>query len=279
MIRHSTISAIACTVALIGCVPALAQTAAPAATPAPASSPTPAAVRPSTPFSAFSGKGTLAVEAMVSDSPLKLGVEIAVMYGTHKLRVDLLHLDMSGNSPSTGAMMTQLLPQGTITLVYDQKTGTATLWSEQKHLYYQTKVGNVRHASKPTPHPTEPQVSPLDQILHATKTITEYDLFNQSISLVGHQAVNGHMSTLFRYTQQSQKHADKLQDVSGEVALADDLSGIPIRFWATAKGKYDGSVKLDLLSASLAQPAASVFAIPRGYKKVKEIMELLGHTP
>ncbi|MDP9018681.1 MAG: hypothetical protein M3N19_10215 [Candidatus Eremiobacteraeota bacterium] len=278
MTVRSTIAALACAAALSGSASALAQTAAPTAAPAPA--PVPVTASPSAPFKAFSGRGTMAMEAMVSDAPVKLGMEVAVMYGGHKVRIDLVHLDMSGNSPSTGSMMAQLLPQGTMTLVFDQTSGMATIWSEQKHAYYQTKVRNLRRSSKPSPQKsTEPQSSVIDQILGATKSMTEYDVFSQSVALVGHQVVNGHMSSLFHYTMQTQKRADKLQDASGDIALADDLSGIPIRLWTTVKGKYDGSLKLDLTSASLSAPMASVFTVPHGYKKVAGIMDLLGHTP
>jgi len=195
VIRYSITAAVAFALSFLAIVPALAQTATPSATP--------------TPFQGFSARGTLAVETQVSGSPIKLGAEVAVMSSMQRVRIDVLRLDMSGNDASAGATTSQFLPQGTIALVYDQSSRTMTFWSEQRRVYYQTNMGiapkpKASPASKPTtaaqpkptttaaPKPTATPSSPIDQLLRATKSITEFDVLNQSLTLVGHQPLNGH---------------------------------------------------------------------------------------
>ena len=269
MKRYLTAVAVACTAAALISFPAFAQT------PEPAPAPT------ATPFQGFSGKGTLAAEAVFQGNTIKFGAEVALMNNRHRVRIDLLKLDFSGTDSNTSAMAAQFLPKGTITLVYDQSTSTTTIWSEQKHVYYQSKMKAMpKPKATPAPKATAAPGNAIDQLLHATKSATEYDSFNESIALVGHQAVNGHTSSLFHFTLQSQKHgAPKPNDVSGDLALADDLSGIPMRFWVNSKGEYEGSLKLDLLDASTTPPPASVFAVPKGYKRVANLLDVFGNMP
>jgi hypothetical protein len=267
VIRVPLATAAVCIAALLVIVPGHAQTP-------PASSPAAA------PLQGFSAQGTLAVQAMVEGSAFNFAADVAVMNSKRRVRIDVLHLTMSGSDPNQNAVMAQFVPQGTVTLVYDQGSGTTTLWSEQKRVYYQTKMRAApTPRATPTPKPTATASSPIDQLLRATKSITEYDVLTQTLTLVGHQPINGHTSSLFHFALQSQKHGGKLQDVSGDLALADDLSGIPIRFWVTAKGDHEGSLKLDLVSASATLPDASVFVVPAGYKKVGDILQVFGSAP
>ncbi len=261
MIRYSIGTALALAIALCAGSPAPAQTATPAPSP--------------TPFQGFTATGTLAVQAQVSGAPVNVDARVAVMTKAHRIRMDVLHLEMSAGDPSASAM-SALLPRGTITMVYDQPSTTMTIWSEQKRVYYQMKLHSTS-IRKPAPNHTSS--SQIDQFLGATKTLTEYDVLSQTLTLVGHLPVNGHTASMMHFTIQSQKHGGKLQDLSGDLAFADDLSGIPVRFWITAKGAFNGSTKLDLLSASTTPPNNSVFAVPAGYKKVDKILEVLSNMP
>lgn len=258
----------------------LAPISTPAEAPTSAKSPTPAPT--SAPFQGFSARGTLVAAALVNGSTVKLGAEVAVASSRQRTRVDLIHLELSGNDASANAQFAQFLPHGTMTLVYDQRSQTTMIWSEQKHLYFQTKMSTAPKP-KPTPAPkatvepksTTPPPSPLDQLLRASKAISEYEVLNQTLTLVGHQSINDHTSAVLHFTLQSQKHGGKLQEVSGDLALADDLFGIPVRLWVTAKGEHEGSVKLDLVSASAASPDAGVFVVPAGYKRVTDFTQLI----
>lgn len=255
MIRSAVTFAVLMAGALVA-RPAAAQTATPAPVP--------------TPLAGFSARGTLAAEAIVSGNPATLSAEVAVMSAKGRVRLDLLHLDSEKGS-FVSVMIGSLNQNGGVTLVYDYASKKMTVWSVANRSYFQSKWQSL------APHrvAAQPAASPLDQILGFTKSGTEYDSLNQTIALVGHQPVNGHVSSVFHYTMQSQKHGGKMQDLTGDFALADDLSGVPVRFWATMKGAQEGSVKLDLVSAQLTPPPASAFAVPPGYKRVSSIMQVM----
>ncbi|MEO6912552.1 MAG: hypothetical protein ABI182_00850 [Candidatus Baltobacteraceae bacterium] len=266
MIRFSIGAAVAFVLALFVNGHALAQTPAP--TPSP------------TPLQGFSAIGTLTLQAEVPGAPMNFAAEIAVMSKARRIRLDVLHAKVVGSAPAGSTTMAQVLPRGTITLVFDQRSQTFTIWSEQKRVYYQMKM-HTFPGRKAVPNPKAaptPSASPIDQLLRATKTITEYDVFNESLALVGHQHVNGHAASLFHFTFQSQKHGDKPADISGDLALADDLSGIPVRLWIAVKAPVAADLKLDLLSATTTPPTDSAFAVPVGYKKVDHILKVLANT-
>ena len=248
--------------ALFFCVPALAQNA----TPLPAPSPMPLA--------GFSAHGTLAVDANMMNSPISVNAECAVWARSRLVRFDVLKFAASSATQAANPMVNQFLPTGTISIVYDQNTRVTTMWSDIKREYYQSKAAAPSPKPKAAATPKPSEESPMDQFLRATRAITTYDTFSTSLALVGHQPINGHTSSLFHMTIQAQKHGEKLRDVSGDMAFADDLSGIPVRLWITSKGEYDGTVKLDLTSASTDAPDPSVFRVPSGFKKVATMMEL-----
>lgn len=249
----------------------LAVFSAPVQAQTPAASPTP---KP-TPFSGFSAHGTIAAHAQIGGSPIAFGTEIAVASSERRVRIDLLRVSFSGDSPSMNAMIARSLPTSPVALVYDQAARTATVWSEATRTYYRTIVHmpSGKHPSSPKETVTD---SPIDQFLRATKSLTEFDTLNQAVTLVGHQPVNGHLSTVLHVTLESQKHGGKLQHIGADLALADDLSGFPIRLWMTGKGEFEGDLKIDLATASFARPDPSVFKVPSGYKRVDSFMLLFG---
>lgn len=264
MIRNCFIAAGAFTMALLFGIPGLAQTG----------SPSPAA----TPLAGFSahGKLSMAVNLPNTPSPLGASAEIAVMVKARRVRLDILKFESTTADKNSSEMVSHFLPTGAISAVYNQDTRTFAIWSQQKRKYYQS-TSAPQPKAKPTTGPSTE--SPVEQIMKALRSVTEYDSFNETLSLAGHQTVNGHTASVYHMTLQSQKHGGKPADVTTDMAFADDLSGIPVRMWITSKGEYDGSVKLDLLSASADVPDPSVFKVPAGYKKVTSIMELFAATP
>lgn len=246
--------------------PAVAQTATPSPSP--------------TPLAGFSAHGTLAVSVNLAGAPAPIGLnaEVAVMAKARRVRLDVLKFASTAIEKGSSDMVSHFLPAGAISIVYDQNAHLMTIWSEQKHEYFQSK--NVaKQKKKPTPKTATSQMSPMDHIMKALRSVTEYDSFTETLTLVGHQPVNGHTSSVFHLTIQSQKHGGKLHDISSDMAFADDLSGIPVRLWLTSKGEYDGTLKLDLLSASTDLPDPSVFNVPAGYKKVASITEVFAKAP
>lgn len=209
-----------------------------------------------------------------------LTAEIAVMTKSRRVRFDVLKFASTGTDKGTNDVVSHFLPTGAISIVFDQQTRVFTMWSEQKREYYQSKTASTpkpKPAPKATPAPSIE--SPVDQVLKAMRAVTEYDSFTETLSLVGHQPVNGHTASVYHLTMQGQKHGGKPYDFTSDMAFADDLSGIPVRMWFVSKGAYDGSMKLDLLSASTAVPDPNVFTVPGGYKKVTSLMELFSTAP
>lgn len=265
MIRLSIATVVFAAALFLG-IPALAQTSAPSPSP--------------TPLAGFSARGTLSVAVNLPGAPTPVGMsaEIAVMAKARRVRVDVLKFASTSADKGSSDMVSHFLPTGAISVVFNQDTRTLTLWSEQKREYYQSKTTPAAK-TKPTATPAPSTQSPVDQILKVMRSVTEYDSYTETLTLVGHQPVNGHTSSVFHLTIQSQKHGGKLQNISSDMAFADDLSGIPVRMWLTSTGQYDGNVKLDLLSAAADVPDPSVFAIPAGYKKVASLMELFAKGP
>lgn len=228
----------------------------------------------------FSGTGTLSGQATVADKTAGFGADLAVWRRANLLRIDLRKLTTSSQDPTSNALLSQLLPTGGVTLVFDQRSGMMTLWSSATHTYYRTKMTYTMPKTKPTPKPkasAKPKTpgSALDMIMKAAQNMTQYDVYSQSFELTGHQPVNGHMASVFHFISRTQKHADKLQQLDGNLALADDLSGIPLQFVATATGKMNGNLHADLLTITTAAPDAQLFALPKGYKPVKSPLEVL----
>ncbi|PZR58278.1 MAG: hypothetical protein DLM50_03975 [Candidatus Meridianibacter frigidus] len=235
---------------------------------------------PPTPIQGFSGRATFTAQAQVTGAQVRFSAELAVMASRRRVRLDVIHLEFFGGDSTAGALIAQFLPRGAVTFVYDQRARVATFWSDQKRVYYQTKTRALPMAtSTPSPQPIAAPSSPLDQFLRGAKSMTEYDVFNQSLTLVGHEPVNGHTASVFHLMMHGQKHGGAAQDLIGDVALADDLSGIPVRLWFTGTGEHAGMVKLDLTSASLGTPDESVFAVPRGYRKVDDVLQVLAPSP
>lgn len=244
-----------------------------------APTPTPTPARPT--LTAFSSTGRLVAKATVSEKTVNIQADVATWRRGGLLRVDLQKLAVSAADPASNAMLSQMIPAGGITAVFDQRTQMLTLWSTQTRTYYRTKVNFTAPKPKATPKPKaspSPKASPasvLSRILDATNSMTQYDVYSETVELTGHQPVNGHMASVFHFSSKSQKHGGKLQQASGDLALADDLSGIPVRFALEATGNVAGNVNIDLLSISTSTPDANLFVLPAGYKQVKNFLDVL----
>ena len=259
-------------IALALCVvaaPGLAQSPAPSPSPAP----TPVPLR------GFSASGTLGAQSAVAGSPASLQANVNVMNNGSRVRIDLLKFVLTGGDPTMNAMITKAIPQGGLSLVFDQKTHVATIWSTAKKVYYQSQRIDITRSAA-TPKPKATPASDVDSFLKFMKGMTELDSFTGTINLAGHKTVNGQMASVFDYDVKMQKHGGKPAHVTMELALADGLSGIPIHFTVNAEGNTAGgsamNLAIDLQSISLEAPAPSNFDVPAGFKKVKQIMELIG---
>lgn len=247
--------------------------------PSPSSSPSP---RPSaTPITAFSGTGRLTAQAVATGKTIGAQADVAVWARPGFVRFDLQKLSLSSADPSSSALLTQLLPTGGVTAVFNQKTQMVTIWSSQTQSYYSTKLAfpHPKPAASPKPKAkaTPAPGSPVTSIFKALDSMTQYDVYSSSFELTGHQPVNGHMASLFHFVSKTQKHGAKLETVNGDLALADDLSGIPLQLAVDASGSTNGNLKIDLLTFHTATPDMKLFAVPAGYKKAKSILEVVMH--
>ena len=257
--------------ALAFCVAAPALAQSPAPSPVPSPSPTP--------LRGFSASGTLGAQSAMMGSPASLLANVNVMNNGSRVRIDLLKFAITGGDPTINAMVTKAIPQGGLSIVFDQKTRVATIWSTAKKVYYESQRIEIAKSSA-TPKPKATPGSDVDSFLKFMKGMTQLDSFNATANLAGHKLVNGQMASVFDYDVKMQKHGDKPAHVAMQLALADGLSGIPIHFTLNAEGASMGantiSLAIDLQSISLEAPAASNFSVPAGFKKVKQITELIG---
>lgn len=256
----------------------IAAAPSPSPTPSPVPSVTPATPRPA--LTAFSSTGRLVSKATLGEKTFNVDADVAAWRRGGSLRIDLQKLTISTADPASSAMISQLLPSGGITVLFDQRTQMLTLWSAQTRTYYRTKVNLTVPKPKATPKPKgspSPKASPpspLSRILDVTNSMTQYDVYSETVELTGHHPVNGHMASVFHFSSKTQKHGGAMQQSAGDLALADDLSGIPLHFSVEATGNVAGTLSIDLLSISTATPDAKLFALPAGYKQVKSFFDV-----
>lgn len=216
------------------------------------------------PMPAFSATGTMTAGGESAGKSGTFQTSVQVMHRTNLWRIDVFKV-------------AQLLPKGTITALIDQANGTFTVWTSSGNRFYRSKLA-LPHPKKTTKQSTPS--SPWTNALNMLNSMTQYDVMNETFALVGHQQVNGRMASVFHITSQTQKHGGKLQQATADLALADDLSGIPIHLSVTAKGDATGSLQLDLSAISTLAPDAKLFTVPRGYKKTAQLFDVFApHTP
>jgi hypothetical protein len=226
----------------------------------------------------FSATGKLTLQAVAMGKTIHFEADMAVWHRPNLVRIDLQKLSVSSEDPTSQMMLSQLLPNGGISAVLDQKTQTLTMWSTQTHRYYRSKLIFTRAKTKPAPKPkgTPPPKTSNFDIMNLLARMTQYDVYTQSFALTGHQSVNGHMASMFHLSSKTQKHGDpKVEDVEADFAFADDLSGIPVHFAMDASGNTNANAQADLLTITPAAPAASLFNIPKGYKAAKSPLEVV----
>lgn len=247
------------------------------ASPSPSPSPT-ASPRP--PITAFSGTGRMTAQAEFSGKNVGVQADVAVWARSGLVRLDMQKLSLSSQDPAQNALLTQLLPTGGVTAVFNQKTQMVTVWSSQSRSYYTTKLSFPHPKATATPKPQKPKATPspkppMVSIMNALDSMTQYDVYSETFELTGHQPVNNHLASVFHFLSKTQKHGGKLETVDGTLALADDLSGVPLQLVVQATGNVNGNAHLDLLSFSTVTPDAMLFRVPAGYTKAKSILDVV----
>ncbi|HEY9180909.1 MAG TPA: hypothetical protein VIO32_09325 [Candidatus Baltobacteraceae bacterium] len=230
-------------------------------------------------LTAFSGTGRLTSQVEFTGKSMGLQADVAMWARPGLVRLDLQKMALSSQDPSQNALLTQLLPTGGVTALFNLKTQMMTVWSSQSHSYYTSTLNLLRPKSKPSgkpkPKATPAPNSPMNAFLKGLDSMTQYDVYSETIELTGHQPVNGHMASVFHFISKTQKHGGKLETINGNLALADDLSGIPLQLALDATGSMTGTMKMDLLTFAPSTPALSLFSVPAGYTKAKSILDVV----
>ncbi|MBV9276639.1 MAG: hypothetical protein JOZ97_00225, partial [Candidatus Eremiobacteraeota bacterium] len=114
-------------------------------------------------------------------------------------------------------------------------------------------------------------------MLQILKSIKDYSVYDMSARLGGHGNVNGHAATTIQYSIRTQKRGGALSTMSGDIALADDAQGLPVRITSAMRGKnFNGSFRLDFSSLSASAPDASAFAVPAGFTQTSDPSQIFG---
>lgn len=225
---------------------------------------------------AFSATGTMVAKGTSPDGKNgTLQTQMRVLHRDKRWRIDLLQIAATADDPMMNAFA-QLLPKSALTFVADPAAKTLTIWSGAHPLYYQTALAIPK--PHPSPHSSASPTPVWDNVMKQLNSMTQYDAFNESFTLTGHQTVNGHMASVYHFTSQMQKHGAKPQTTTGDVAFADDLSGLPLHLTADFKGDAAANVAIDLTQVSKEAPAAAQFVPPAGYKRTTNLGAVLGFS-
>lgn len=238
---------------------ALTIAAAPAPRPAPSQTATP------NPLTSFSAAGWLSLKAVSREKIASLRAVIRVSHEHLLTRIDLGNVNATANDGK--GEVAQPFPSGTLTIVIDQGKRIFTLWSSRRPLYYESALTPSMSVS----------ISNATNVVSEMSAFTKFQLLSFSLNLIGHQPIDGHAASVFEIDSKVQKQGGKIQNTIGHVALADDLSGLPIHADVTIGAGEPSTVtmQMDLTAISTGAPALSQFMVPKAYKRTKRMLQIL----
>jgi len=231
--------------------------------------------------SGYVGKGNIVVRTQLGGSTsITLGGDIAMEELGPRLRVDVLSLAIPGTSATiSGLIATQLFPPGGFSVVYDRSNSSVTIWSNAQHRYFSS--ANTT-AGAPTPAPAIPALGSSSGDLFSAfsfaKQLKDYNVFNVTLGLAGHQTVNGHPATGLNFAFLRTNKNSETIDVHGTLQFADDLDGVPVEITVAGKSKSfpESAFRLDFSSLVKQTPPDTDFEAPPGYARVTNIGEVIG---
>lgn len=225
--------------------------------------------------SGFTAHGTIVGQIVFSGTRINLGGDIAMMSRGQQLRFDLLRLSVPGTEATLNALITSFLPQGGISAVVDQSTGSTTVWSDARRKYYVFAGTGKSTAVAPSGGTLPGAAGSIVQSLEMGRTLRDYSTFAESVQITGRSTVNGHPSMLVHLTYKAQKRGGSLTDATGDLALAEDVNYLPVRISANVK-PANYSARLEFTSISPTAPDASAFDVPSGYAQAADPSEVFG---
>jgi hypothetical protein len=214
------------------------------------------------PLTSFSAVGSLSARAANLKKVAMVQAEIRFAHRNALTRIDLLDLSLTANNGSGNTVVIPV-PAGTISAVFDLANRVVVVWSSRRPLYYRTKFTFSRFGGA--------------SAINRLSALTKYDVLSFSFYLVDHELIDGHEASFFTFDAKTQHHGGKVQQLTGHVALADDLAGLPIHADLTLGSGTPSTVtlRMDLSSISTGAPLMSQFAAPKGYKRTAKLAEVL----
>ncbi len=224
----------------------------------------------------FTAHGNIVAQVVFSGTKINLGGDINMETRGQQLRFDILRLSVPGTEATLNALLSQFLPQGGISGVMDQSSGSTTVWSDARRKYY-VFAGNksAAPAAAAATSAVPGAAGSIMSILESGRFIRGYTQFSEAINITGRSTVNGHPATNLHVALKSQKAGGKLTDLVGDLSLAEDAQYLPVRIAATDRAsKMSANINFTSLNATAPDP--SVFNVPAGYAQASDPSEVFG---
>lgn len=232
------------------------------------------------PESGYVGTGDATVQTAIAGIPLSFGANVAFEERGSRVRLDVLSLTLpNASAGATGAIATQLFPAGGFTVVFDRDAGTYTVWSAARHAYF-TSGGKKAGAVTPVPAPSAvPTGGDVFGMFGPLRSLKDDRTLSASIALTGHSTLFGHPVTNLHYAfEKSPLAGNDTIDVHGDMAVAEDVNGVPLQFTAylIAKNIPVSSLRFELPQLAKRLPSNADFATPPGYARANGIGDAIG---
>jgi len=229
----------------------------------------------------YVGTGDAQIQSMLAGAPLSFAANVAFEERGSRVRLDILSADLQGKTSGiSGMMATQLFPAGGFTVVFDRSNSTYTVWSAARHAYFIGGGPSATPAPTPTPAPV-PSATPrgdLFGLFGPLRSLKDDQSLSLSVALTGHATLFGHPVSNVHYAFLRTTFAGDTIDVHGDLAVAEDLNGVPLQFtaFAAAKNIPQSSLRVELPQLAKRLPPEADFAPPAGYARVTSIGDAIG---
>jgi hypothetical protein len=237
------------------------------------------AQNPPQPDVGYVGTGDALIQSTLAGAPLTFSASVAFEERGSRVRLDILSLALQGNTSGlTGALATQLFPVGGLTVVYDRSTSTYTVWSAARHAYFIGGGPSATPTAAPTPTPSAPPHGDLFGLFGPLRSLKDDQTLSLSVALTGHATLFGHPVSNVHYAFVRTTFAGDTMDVHGDLAVAEDLNGVPLQLTASAvsKGFPQSSLRIELPQLAKRLPPDADFIPPPGYARVTNIGDAIG---
>jgi hypothetical protein len=237
------------------------------------------AQNPPQPEVGYVGPGDAQIQSMLAGAPLTLAANVAFEERGTRVRLDILSVGLQGNTSGlTGMMATQLFPAGGFTIVYNRSDSTYTVWSAARHAYFIGGGPNPTPTPTPAPSPSATPRGDLFGLFGPLRSLKDDRTLSLTVALTGHSTLFGHPVSNVHYAFLRTTLTGDTMDVHGDLAVAEDLNGVPLQLTASAvaKGIPQSSLRIELPQLEKRIPSESDFEPPLGYARVTNIGDAIG---